>query len=208
MKDEELPSEPADNLDLGDTFADNSFDLYGGDLGIGAEPPISKYSDLIKELTNFAPQIARRIRNWLGLEYDEDTKGYIQKRDAIINVKGAKWAVGFLETYQTRTNIITNISQYEFKNLQLDIIKVVWLVFPTIDEFNVKQTADWYRLCTELEHSAFLVLAGAGDGKYTKFLGEAVTRTETVQLTPQQANVPVQTPGIVEQIKNKLIGKK
>lgn len=195
---------------LGDGLLDD--DLLGGSSDIWgdtAQSPMEKHSDLLKELTNFDPIIASRIRNWLGLEFDDKVQDYIKKRPAIINEKGARWAMGFLQTYQARTNFVTNISHAEFKNLQLDIIKMVWLVFPCIDDFDVKGTPDWYRLCTELDNSAFLVLAGAADGKYTKFLGESVTRTETVNLSPPHAgHAPAQgSGGIIGKMRQKLLGR-
>jgi len=210
MQDKDSFDQELDN-ELG---LDNSYGGMDDFGGFGDVSNINKYNDLLKELTNFDPTIQRRVRNWLGLEWDEDAKGYRQKDEAIINAKGAKWAIGFLQTYQSKTNIITNINQHEFKNLQLDLITMCWLVFPTIEDFDVKSTADWYRLCTELEHSAFLVLAGAGDGKYTKFLGESVHRTESVQLNNQprlQGYAGQQQPetkkGMINKFKNMLLGR-
>lgn len=206
MENEDSSLDVIDNsaLDIpSDNFNDNWFDS-----GISGGSPMDKHSDLLKELTNFDPIIQKRIRNWLGLEWDDTVKEYRQKREAVINERGARWAMGWLQTYQSKTNFITNITQNEFKNIQIDIIKIAWLVFPTIDEFGVKSTQDWYRLCTELDNSAFLVLAGAGDGKYTKFFGESITRNETVNLTPptqQPNNSP--RPGLIANIKNKIFGR-
>lgn len=206
-----------DNLDLPmDDFGSMSdlgtmggMDNYGG---FGDESTAAKYSDLLKDLTNFDPAIQRRIRNWLGLEWDEETEKYIQKKEAIINLRGAHWASGYLGTYQTKTNFITNINEREFTNLQLDIIKMCWLIFPTHEDFAVKRESDWYRLCMELEHSAFLVLAGAGDGKYTKFFGESVHRTENVSLSSGGRNhphgsAPPQGGGWFDNLKSKVLGR-
>lgn len=196
--------EENEELDLNDTSLDNFDDFLGED----GQTPISKHSDLLKDLTNFDPAIQERIKNWLGLEWNDKLKDYEQTQTAIINEKGARWAIGVLKTYMTKTNIITNISQPEFKNLQKDIIKICWLVFPTRDDFGVKNNADWYRLCTELDNSAFLVLAGAGDGKYTKFLGESVTRHENISLTPERQAAPRKNMGPIEMIKGALLGRK
>jgi hypothetical protein len=193
---------------------DNSFDDFGM-MDYGGQSNMSKHADLLKELTNFDPAIQRRIRNWLGLEWDEEVKQYKQDPDkAIINEKGAKWAIGFLSTYQAKTNFITNIDKQESKNIQLDLIQICWLVFPTIDDFEVKCTADWYRLCTELQTSAGLVMSGAGDGKYTKFFGESVHRTESVNMSspayPYQMNPqmkPATEKGFLSGIKNKILGR-
>jgi len=203
------------NLDnLNDNFDDMGLsgfdDNYFGGFEDG-KTPMNKYSDLLKDLTNFDPAIQERIKNWLGLEWDSQIKDYKQTDSAIINEKGARWAIGILKTYMAKTNIITNISQSEFKNLQKDIIKIAWLIFPTRDDFGVKSNSDWYRLCTELDNSAFLVLAGAGDGKYTKFLGESVSRHETVNVgdAPDQRNTRTnRKPGFVEGARNLILGKK
>lgn len=189
----------------GDIGTDLGSDLWGESPG---QSPIDKHKDLLKDLTNFDPIIQTRIKNWLGLEYDDLVKDYKQKHPAILNEKGARWAMGTLQTYQSKTNFITNITQHEFKCMQGEILDLVWLVFPTNDTFGVKTTADWFRLCTELQHSAFLVLAGAGDGKYTKFLGESVTRTESVNLSPPAQTVKPQGDSFLAGIKNRLLGKR
>ena len=201
-----------DSLDDNNSY-DNNFDdfnSYDG-FGEGGSNPINKHSDLLKELTNFDPAILERIKNWLGLEWDDKIKDYKPTHSAIINEKGARWAIGVLKTYMARTNIITNISQKEFNNLQKDIIKIAWLIFPTRDDFGVKSNSDWYRLCTELDNSAFLVLAGAGDGKYTKFLGESVSRHETVNLSPerrmQNNSMQNSKPGMIDNVKSFFLGK-
>lgn len=204
-----------DDLDLDlneDSANDFNFNDWGGDYN---QSPSNKQAGLLKELTDLDPVLKNRVASWLGLVYDEDEQKYIKKRDAIINEAGAEWAVGFLKTYMSKSNFITNISQEEFKNIQLDIIQVVWLVFPTIDEFGIKSNADYYRLCTELDNSAFLILAGAGDGKYTKFFGDSVQRTEHINLSPGSMQTMQQMPqlyqakkiGIIQSVKNKLLGR-
>lgn len=193
--------------------------LDGGGLGdpywdMGASPNIQRHGDLLKDLTNFDPVIQRRFRNWLGYEWDDKIQDYTKKYAAIINEKGARWAIGFLQTYQSKPNIITNINERESKYLHLDIIDGAWCDFPTIDDFDVKGIANWKRLSRELEHSALLVLAGAGDGKYAKFLGESVHRNENVSINPYMPsmNMP-QTPGNLtkgwlNKIKNQFLGRK
>lgn len=184
----------------------DSFDDFGGE----GQPPINKYSDLLKELTNFDPIVQRRIRNWLGLEWDETVRDYIPKKSAIINEKGARWAIGCLETYQSKPNIITNQAKQEYTNMQLEIVDLCWLIFPTkFDDFEVKDVADQWRLSNELQHSAFLVLAGTGDGKYTKFLGETHSVQEHINVQPTSHNQSNRTNenGFFGGLKNKLLGR-
>ena len=201
--DDELPNSD-DNLNTDVDFS-GGFD----DFDIGGQPPMSKYSELLKELTNFDPIIQRRIRNWLGLEWDEKIKNYKKKREAIINEEGARWAIGCLETYQSKPNIITNLGKEEYLNIRLEIIDLCWLVFPCkFDVFDIKDSADQWRLSNELQHSAFLVLAGAGDGKYTKFLGETHSVQEHINMQPQRPeNMRGNSGGVFDNLKNKLLGR-
>jgi hypothetical protein len=203
---EEPPKEePIKDIDYNDGLTDDfGIDPFMDGTG---QSPIDKHKDLLKSLTDFDPIVQRKIRNWLGLEWDEEVKDYHQKYPAVINEKGARWAIGLLGTYQSKTNFITNITQIEFKNMQSEILDSVWMVFPTNDTFGVKNNQDWHRLCTELQHSAFLVLAGAGDGKYTKFLGESVTRTESVNLSPPTEQRRQEQGGFLSGIRNKLLGR-
>lgn len=207
QEEESLENDNEENFNDLDNF--NSYnDFYEG----GYNSPIQRHSDLLKELTNFDPVIARRIRNWLGLEYDDTVKDYKQRYQAIINEKGARWAIGVLQTYQSKTNIITNLSKVEYHNMELEIIDLCWMVFPTLyDDFLIRSTADQYRLSQELQHSAILVLAGAGDGKYTKFLGESVTRTESINISPSNNNMNQggrpNKQGWLENVKNTLLGR-
>ena len=190
-----------------DMNMDNEFGF--DDFDTGAQAPISKHSELLKELTNFDPIIQRRIRNWLGLEWDEKMQDYQQKQAAIINEKGARWAIGCLETYQAKPNIITNLSRDELVNIKLEIIDLCWLVFATkFDDFGIKDSADQWRLSNELQHSAFLVLAGAGDGKYTKFLGETHSVHEQVNVQPTASRgSKADGPGFMDSLRKKLLGR-
>jgi hypothetical protein len=198
--DETNVTEDDDNL-----FDDiNTFD----DFDVGTQAPMNRYSDLLKELTNFDPIIQRRIRNWLGLEWDEKVKDYRQMKTAIINERGARWAIGCLETYQSKPNIITNLAREEYINIRIEIIELCWLVFPTkFDEFQIIDPADQWRLSNELQHSAFLVLAGAGDGKYTKFLGESHSVHENINMQPGREHNVRDKSGFFDGLKNKLLGR-
>lgn len=212
MEEDKIEESKDDSLFNDDSFNDDSslgFDSSFDDFDTGAQAPMSKYSELLKELTNFDPIIQRRIRNWLGLEWDEATKDYKQKRTAIINEKGARWVIGCLETYQAKPNIITNLHRDEYNALKIEIIELSWLIFPTkYDEFNIRDTADQWRLSNELQHSAFLVLAGAGDGKYTKFLGETHSVHENISVQPSgNQKSTSNSPGFFDNLRNKLMGR-
>lgn len=212
-------------------FESTDIDLKEDDLGLGSEdgllkedlgfddpwaaggtPPIEKHGDLLKTLTDFEPIIRQIVNGWLGRVWDEATKGYTAHPTIkpIMNEKCALWCIGFLKTYARPTNIITNINKKEYDELHIDIIRVIWLGLATRDDFGIESSSDMYRIGNELEHSAILVLMGAGDGKYTKFLGESVNRQETVSY---QGDTPMGAParrnqGMLQTIKNKLMGVK
>lgn len=215
MEDEQTEiNEDLDDLSVNDSFDYNMDDPFND---YGSSNNINKHADLLKELTNFDPVIQRRMRNWLGLEWNDKEKTYKKQKAAIMNEEGVWWAIGFLQTYQSKTNIITNLSEHEFKYIHIDIIDVAWLDFPTKDNFGVQDPSDWHKLCTELEHSALLVLAGAGDGKYTKFLGESVHRTESINMSDRGQRVqqgyamPMQSQdnkgNWINSVKNKILGR-
>ncbi len=204
FKDEDILDD--DNLGT-DNFGNDSFydDFGGGDQSTG-----EKYSDLLKELTNFDKIIQARIRNWLGLEWDDKLKDYTPKKAAIINEKGARWAIGCLQVYQAKPNIITNLAREEYINIKLEIVDLCWLVFPTLfDEFDIKDSADQWRLSNELQHAAFLVLAGTGDGKYSKFIGETHSIHENISIQPNnQQKQNNSNDNFFADMKNKLLGRK
>ena len=207
----EEPKDIDESIDENDPIVDDNTDDFGLDdfNDYSSSAPMDKHADLLKDLTDFDPSIKRRIENWLGLEWDEAKKDYIQRYEAIINLRGAKWAIGFLGTYLNKTNILTNISEEEYKDLRKDIINTVWVVFMTSDDFGVQSNANWYRLATELQHSAELVLMGAGDGKYTKFMATATNRTESINLSPQQnMRGELKKQGMFSNIKNRLLGRR
>ena len=110
MAEEDVLDELSDDSLSDDLTSDDSLgglnDFDDFDLG-DDKSPMNKYSDLLKQLTDFDPIIQSRIRNWLGLEFDDKLQDYVQKKSAIINEKGARWAIGCLQTYQAKTNIIT-----------------------------------------------------------------------------------------------------
>jgi len=200
----------------GDNFLpmDNEVDMFKEDLGFndnfdnfGAmSTPMEKYGDLLKDLTNFDPQIKDRINGWLGRVWNEESGKYLAdpRTEPIMNEKCALWCIGFLKTYERKTNFITNIDQDEMKYFKHDIIRVVWGNFCTRDDFGITSESDRDRIANELEHSAFLVLAGAGNGKYTKFFSESVTRNENVTLGNNNQNIQTRRGGLLNTIKNRI----
>lgn len=203
--------------DLNDNFLSNDIvdPFYGGD----SMSPMEKHSDLLKDLTNFQPFIREKINGWLGLRWDEEQEKWIRNIhvEPIMNEKCASWCIDYLKTYTRNNNIITHISRDEYTNMVTDIIDVVWIDLGTrCEEFAIKNNGDLHRVAVELQHSAELVLMGAGDGKYNKLLGEVTHRSENVsyQGTPNpnmqqpMASIHVQPKkvGIFGKLKKALIG--
>jgi hypothetical protein len=183
---------PDDNIDepITDDFLNSipNDPLIGGSGLYGSESPMTRHSDLLKELTNFSESTQARFRNWLGLEYDDKKKDYVRKRTPMMNEQGAWAALEILQVYQVKSNFLTNMNDDVFKWFWSDIIEVVWNSFGCCyDIYEIKTTEDLSRICQGLEHSAILVLVGAEGGKYTTFLGTTIQRNENVNITPQQS---------------------
>lgn len=163
---------------------------YGSDMGfygdMGSPVPMEKHKDLLKELTNFKPYIRDTINNWLGLVWDEDQGKYVKCEfiKPIMNIKGAMWCAGFLKTYTRENNIITDISSEHFKFMVSDIIDTIWFNLGTRDDLGIKEDGDLLRVATEMQHAAELVLMGAGDGRYNKFLGTTYSHNTSGVVNP------------------------
>lgn len=201
-KDESNDEEFYDELDK-----ENFDDDYG--LG-GGSPPLEKHSDLLKNLTDFDPYLKNLFNNWLGLTWDESKSKYVPNPFVrqIMNLRGAAWCIGVLKTYARKNNIITHIRDKEYKEMMSDIIENVWLNLGTREEFGVKSEGDIMRVCLEMEHAAALVLMGAGDGKYNKFLGTTYTSHENgQQRSPVMGNYgKPPSNNMVDKIKKVLVG--
>jgi hypothetical protein len=123
-----------DFLDDQETPIDNddeANDIAGDDLysDIEASPStMQKYSDLIKDLTNFNPILKEVVNSWLGIGWNEKQQRY-DRIDGVVplmNIAGAMWCISYLKTYAKKTNLITNLNEEEYKWLYLDINRVVW----------------------------------------------------------------------------------
>lgn len=194
----------------------NDGDFYGDDLYPDMNQPTSmqKYNDLLKELTNFNPVIADVVNGWLGLTWNEKNEKYETNIHIIpiMNMKGAMWCISYLKTYAKKTNLITHISEEEYKWLYWDINRVIWIDFATRDDFGVKNNQDYHRIGMEMIHTALLVITGAGGGKYNQFFGSTTMRTEHVNVGNQNQQgmqmMPMQKKkvGLFGTVKKMLIG--
>jgi hypothetical protein len=182
------------DIDLNSDLNDNSNNMdFMGDNGNFT--PMNKYNELLKDLTNFDEIIKDTIRSWLGLVWNDEKKEYIKSEnlEPLLNYKGAAWCIGFLKTYAKKTNIITTIRKEDYDFMHLDLIEVIWLGLGTREDFGIKNNSDLLRIGVELEHTAILVLMGAGEGKYNNLLSTTNTRHENVNYSPyQQQNMPMQ----------------
>ena len=166
-QEEDVNDDPYGDLD--------DFDEYGDDYdGLGQIPPMEKHNDLLKQLTNFAPYLKDTVNGWLGLSWDETTGKYVRSDiiKPLMNQHCAAWCVSFLKTYARGNNIITDMHSDAYKFMMRDVIENIWLNIGTRADvdFGIEEDGDILRVCNELEHAAPLVLMGAGDGRYNKFL--------------------------------------
>ena len=203
---------------IDDNPIDNPIDDdYNDDFYPDISQPTSmqKYNDLLKELTNFNPVIADVINGWLGLTWNDKSEKYESNPliIPIMNMKGAMWCISYLKTYAKKTNLITHISEDEYKWLYWDINRVVWIDFATRDDFGVRNNQDFHRIGMEMIHTALLVITGAGGGKYNQFFGSTTMRTEHVNIGQGQQQqgmqmMPLQKRkvGLFGTVKKMLVG--
>jgi hypothetical protein len=202
-----------------DDIDDDEDDMFKEDFGfddnsgISDTSPMEKHGDLLKGLTSFDKYIKDKINGWLGLVWSEDAGKYTPDPDIlpIMNRKCAKWCVDYLKTYTRENNIITDIGKDDYKDMNEDIIEVLWMNIGTrAEEFKINNNGDILRICVEMEHAAKLVLMGAGDGAYKKMLQESVSWSG--QLNPginnnQNMNNMMGTPkkvGMLSRVKQAL----
>lgn len=215
VEDEMVENPPATNDLLDDPLNDDLLndsmmdDMYGE----GSMAPITKHKDLLKELTNFSPYLKDAINNWLGLTWNEKEQEFVRDPflKPIMTVQGAAWCCGLLKTYARSNNIITDISQEEYKAMMWDHIQAIWLNLGTrMEDLGIKEEGDLLRVANELEHAAALVLMGAGNGKYNKFLGSTYSHHSSQNMgadgRPNNMGIQHQKKGIVNKIARFFVG--
>ena len=169
--------------------------------------PMDKHEGLLVNLTDFEPFLVEKYSNWCGLRWDSTKQEYTVDKSMkpSMNQKGAAWCVGFLRTYTRSNNIITDIAHEDYKAMMGDVIEAIWLNLGTRSvEFGIKSDGDLLRVCNEVEHATALVLMGAGDGKYNKFLGTTVNRSENVSIGNTNRNQDDNTKFVKRGIFNKI----
>lgn len=194
-------------------FDDGYDDLGGGnfdDFG-GSGSTMEKHSDLLKNLTDFDPYLQDLVNHWLGLRWDEDKKIFVRDPllSPLMNVRGTMWCVGLLKTYTRKNNIITNISKREYINLIKDLLKTIWInLGARMEEFEIKSNGDLIAIATQIQHSAELILMGAGDGKYNQLLQTTVSRSESVNMSPNSQQPQIydvrasqKSPGLLQKMR-------
>lgn len=189
------------------------FDDYGD---VGGASTMEKHGDLLKELTNFDKFIREKTIGWLGMRWDESQNKYVNDPNVepVMNKRCAAWCIDTMKTYTRANNIITDIGKAEYSFIMSDLITAVWIGIGTrMDEFEIRDLADLYRICMELEHAAALVLMGAEAGKYNKLLSTTTHRTESASYTPQQMGMmqgysmqPNKKPGILARTRKAIFG--
>ena len=128
-----------------------------------------------------------------------------------MNIKGAIWCINQMKTYARDNNIITDISKEHYTTMMLDILEEVWLnLTARTEEFGIKHNGDIIKICNKLEHSAALVLMGAGDGRYNKMLATTYHHSST-DAGPRTPEGPMELqrrkPSMLERIKKVAFGR-
>lgn len=199
--------------DFSEDLSDDT-NLYPDDLGydnfyddIGAIPA-ERHNDLFKRLTDFDKFIKRRTKIWLGQSWDAKKQEWMQNPNIppIMNIRGAEWCAGFLDTYARDNNLITRFeTRDEFNYIMADVIDVLWLNIPVrAKEFGIRNNGDSIRICNEMEHAIVLILLGAARGGYNDLFTKTTARHESVNLTPmpQYAPMPRRRKGIGDRLKS------
>jgi len=183
----------------------NDDDFYGDTWG---SSPMERSSDLLKDLTDFDSYIKETVSGWLGLVWDSQKGKYIRDPSLtpIMNKVCANWCITILKTYARKNNIITYIREEDYRDIQEDLIDMIWLNIPIRKrEFGISNDGDALRICTELYHGSILALMGAGGGKYTNFMSGTMRHTTNENITPNYG-MQGNKGGIVKRFKNWLIG--
>jgi len=205
-----------EDVDMPDNFDD-------GGMFNGQPSPMEKHNDLLKELTNFDPYVQRTFNSWLGRIWDDDKQDWVQ--DPLVetpdmNMKGAKWALNFIQTYARNNNIITHIGDEYFKYITDDVIDSIFITIYTRKElFGIKDNVIARAICYQLYHISILVLLGAVGGKYNDMLTTITSRNENVQymnnpnmmggqmgMLPPHGMQDKKNKGAITQAKNWLFG--
>lgn len=199
------------SLNFNDSFSDDFYSPSGSS-------PIDKHKDLLKDLTNFDSYLKDIFHHWLGITWDDSQEAYVRdpKSKPILSVEGARFCVNFLKTYTRQNNIITHIGMNEYNNMVSDIINVLWYNLGTRKELGFQNKlitqGDLLTICSTLQHAAELVLMGAGDGKYNKWLSTTYSHHTTGSLNPQmqgqnfQEPQPLKKQSFMSNLKKALIG--
>jgi hypothetical protein len=177
----------SDNAYNDDIFNDdgslsNDFSDFGGDMG-GGSSPMERYNDLLKDLTKFDKYLKQKANGWLGMVWDQEKGKYVKdvNLERVMNFKGVAHCINFLSTYVRDNNILTYIRKDDYKFITYDIYRIFLpSLLVKMEDFEIKSNADLLNIATEVAHSAQLILMGAGEGKYTQFLGTATNRSESV----------------------------
>jgi len=200
----DLDSDPEDenyNYDIDDNM---------GDFGGGGPNPMEKHNDLLKDLTNFDPFMKKKMYDWMGFKFDDNSGTYVEEKniEPLLNYKGAKRLISILGTYARGNNILTNLDERSYKELIGDLVEsMCYSIGPDMDEYGITSNSKFLLLLNDIEATVKLVLQGAGGGKYTDFLATTVQRNESVSGNIQnQPGGPQMKQGFWGKTKNMLMG--
>jgi len=169
QKNNELDNFSSDN-NLG--LSSNDMDgLYGADIST-----MDKHDELLKNLTNFEPYLQDKFFQWSATYWDKDKRKLLKDDDftPIMNIRGAKYFISYLQTYVRGNNVITVLDAKTYQNAMNDTLKTtVHAIAEHYETFQIHSSADQSRILDEMENSVALILSGSYAGQYNKFLGGA-----------------------------------
>jgi len=181
-------------------------DFYDNDSWGGT--PMERNNDLLKDLTDFDAYIRETVSGWLGLIWSTEQGKFVRDPSLtpIMNKVCANWCITLLKNYARKNNIITFIREDDYKDMQEDLIEILWSNIPTRkQEFGISNDGDAQRICVELLHGSILALMGAGGGKYTDFMSGTMRHNTNEHVSPN-ANFQNQNTGMIKRVKNWLLG--
>jgi len=140
--------------------------------------------DLISKLTTFDKDIQEMVSGWLGYEWDENKKKFMQSKyiKPICNQHCASWCTNLLRTYLRQTNALINPTEKDYHDIMEDSINLIWGTFGTEHrKFGLKSTSDMEKLGNQMLHSIRLMLTSTRHGGIKGLIRDTHQQKENLQ---------------------------
>jgi len=140
---------------------------------MGNTPPMDKYPNLLKGMTEFSGYLRTLYNDWVGLTWNESDKKFTRdvSLEPIMNVKGANWSISFIKTFVRKTNLIAYLEKKEYDYILDNLNTVLYLsLIRRYHDFGFRVYADLLRVWNEIETASLMAISVAGGGKMHEFL--------------------------------------